>query len=134
MSAFFNELVRVGIYKRSQGRIARQVTFAAVMLAIALGLLRLSTILAGKGIMWQFGLPGLLLAAFVWATYRLMNVPGVADFLIAVEAEMNKVSWPTRNELYRASMVVLVMIFALAIVLTAYDMFWSVVLRRGLGI
>jgi len=134
MGAFFNELVRVGVYKRSQGRIARQVTFAAVLLSIALGLLRLSTLLAGKGLEWQFVLPGVLLLASAWATFRLMNVPGVADFLIAVEAEMNKVSWPTRNELYRASMVVLIMIFALAFILAGYDIFWSVVLRLGLGI
>ena len=39
--------MRVGIYKRSQGRITRQVTFAALALTIALGLLRLSTVLVG---------------------------------------------------------------------------------------
>lgn len=134
MGAFFNELVRVGIYKRSQGRITRQVSFAALAMAIALGLLRLSTILAGKGMEWQFVLPGVMLLAGLWGAYRLMNVPGVADFLIAVEAEMNKVSWPTRAELYRASMVVLIMIFALAFILAGYDLFWAVVLRQGLGI
>ena len=41
MGTFFYELVHVGIYKRNQGRITRQVTFAAVVAAIALGLLRL---------------------------------------------------------------------------------------------
>jgi len=134
VGAFFNELVRVGIYKRSQGRITRQVSFAALAMAIALGLLRLSTILAGKGMEWQFVLPGVMLLAGLWGAYRLVNVPGVADFLIAVEAEMNKVSWPTRAELYRASMVVLIMIFALAFILAGYDLFWAVVLRQGLGI
>ena len=34
-------------------------------------------------------------------------MPAFADFLIAVEAEMNKVSWPTRTELFRGSMVVI---------------------------
>ena len=53
-------------------------------------------------------------------SYRVVNVPGFADFLIAVEAEMNKVSWPTRTELFRASMVVLILIFALAVVLFVY--------------
>ena len=134
MGAFFNVLVRVGIYKRSQGRITRQVSFAALAMAIALGLLRLSMILAGKGMEWQFVLPGVMLLAGLWGAYRLVNVPGVADFLIAVEAEMNKVSWPTRAELYRASMVVLIMIFALAFILAGYDLFWAVVLRQGLGI
>ena len=66
--------------------------------------------------------------------YRLVNVPAVADFLIAVEAEMNKVSWPTRSELIRASTVVLVMMLALAVILAGYDIFWKLLLSRGLGI
>ena len=78
-----------------------------------------------NGPLWQYALPGVLLMAGLWVAYRVVNVPSFADFLIAVEAEMNKVSWPTRNELFRASMVVLIEIFALAIILTAYDVFWK---------
>ena len=44
------------------------------------------------------------------ACFRLVNLPKFADFLIAVEAEMNKVSWPTRTELFRSSVVVIVTI------------------------
>ena len=47
MGMFFRELMRVGVYKGSQGRITRQVTFAALALAIALGLLKLSGVLVG---------------------------------------------------------------------------------------
>ena len=153
MGAFFAELMHVGVYKRSQGRITRQVTFAAMALAIALGLLRLSSLLnasaavaslvtSGKGqplltgVMRGFHLwfPAVLLAAFVWIAYRLVNLPAFADFLIAVEAEINKVSWPTRTELFRASMVVLIVIFALGIYLAGCDIFWRVLLSWGLGI
>jgi preprotein translocase subunit SecE len=135
VATFFYELVRVGVYKRNQGRITRQVTFAAVVGVIALGLLRLGTILVGQRPEYQFGLPLLLLALGVWASYRLVNVPAFADFLIAVEAEMNKVSWPTRGELFRASMVVLILIFVLAFVLAGYDMFWKVLLFwLGVGV
>jgi preprotein translocase subunit SecE len=137
VGAFFRELVHVGIYKRSQGRITRQITFAALALAIALGLVRLSGMLAGLDT-WNVGLrfliPGLLLALGVWASYRVVNLPIFADFLIAVEAEMNKVSWPTRGELTRASMVVLILIFALAFILAGYDFFWAVLLRNILHI
>lgn len=127
MGTFLSELVHVGIYKRTQGRITRQVTFAALAVTIALGAWRLKDLLAGKGMEYQFALPGLLLLAGVWASYRLVNVPAFADFLIAVEAEMNKVSWPTRTELFRASMVVLILIFSLAIILWVYDFFWAIV-------
>lgn len=134
MGAFFQELVHVGVYKRTQGRIARQITFAAVALSIALGLFRLSTILTGKGLEWQLGLPLVLLVPGIWAAFRLVNVPAFADFLIAVEAEMNKVSWPTRTELFRASIVVLVMMFAMGVFLAVCDLFWKLVLSWWLNI
>jgi preprotein translocase subunit SecE len=165
VGTFFRELVHVGIYKRSQGRVTRQITFAALAAAIALGLLRLSSILMTSSLMgsmaawfaarplwlplfwiatacaWISALPGfylwfptLLLAAFVWASYRLVNFPAFADFLIAVEAEMNKVSWPTRIELFRSSIVVLIMMFAFSIFLAGCDLLWKLLLSWGLGI
>jgi preprotein translocase SecE subunit len=242
VGTFFRELFRVEIYKRTQGRITRQVTFAGLALAIAMGIWRLSTILqldpviqakpamvtctasegsvaaAGKlvvsaagpaatidvrkgesladvasaisgqekttgvaasvrddakektlvissvvigaagvlkvsasppGLLQIAGLdaagvargqdslnlglryliPLVLLLAALWGCYRVVNVPGFADFLIAVEAEMNKVSWPTRFELFRASLVVLLLIFSLAIILFAFDSFWGLFFR-----
>ncbi len=130
MGTFFYEFVRVGVYKRSQGRITRQITFAGLAVTLALGLLRLSSLMAGKGPAFQFALPGVLLLISLWGSYRLVNFPGFADFLIAVEAEMNKVSWPTRTELFRASMVVLIMIFSLAAVLFVYDISWGAFVRK----
>ncbi len=134
MSTFFKELVRAGIYKRSQGRITRQVTFAAVAIAISLGLWQLADSQSNSGVAVQYGVPAALLASGFWCTYRVVNVPGVADFLIAVEAEMNKVSWPTRPELIRASLVVLVTIFALATILFSFDYCWKILFQViGIG-
>lgn len=124
MSTFFNELIRAGIYKRSQGRMTRQVTFAAVAIGLALGLWQLTQTLVGYSLPVQYGVPGALLAAGLWCTYRLVNLPAFADFLIAVEAEINKVSWPTRPELVRASIVVLITIFSMAALLYGFDFFW----------
>src|SRR5207248_2889718 len=44
----------------------------------------------------QFTVPLLLLAAGMWLAWRVVNLPMFADFLIATEAELNKVSWTTR--------------------------------------
>jgi preprotein translocase subunit SecE len=133
VGTFFRELMQVGVYKRSQGRIMRQVTFASLVVIVAMGLLRLSTMLAGKGLGFQFGLPLVLLAIFLWIAYRLVNLPAFADFLIAVEAEMNKVSWPSRSELIRSSLVMIIMIFALGFMLAGMEFFWRLLLL-GLGI
>ena len=56
-----------------------------------------------------------------WAAFRIVQLPSFADFLISVEGEMNKVSWPSRGELFRASLVVMVVIFFLSALLFAYD-------------
>ena len=45
--------------------------------------------------MLYYGLPTLLAVAGLWAAYRAVNLPAFADFLIAVEAEINQVSWPS---------------------------------------
>ena len=65
----------------------------------------------------------------LWFAYRVVNVPRFADFLIAVEAEMKKVSWPTRKELWRASMVVIFVIFAMAALLFVFDVIWTKVFQ-----
>jgi len=75
-----------------------------------------------------FGVPGVLLLLGIWISYRAVNIMRFADFLIGVEAEMYKVTWPTRVELVRSSMVVMVVIFFLATVLASYDLFWRVLL------
>jgi preprotein translocase subunit SecE len=128
VSAIIDEVFRFGVYKRSQGRIVRQVTFAALALALLIGLWRLVWTLRGIGEScptWLcFGLPGLLAVVGLWVAYRAVNWPAFADFLIAVEAEINKVSWPSRGELFRWSVVVIVMIFSIGLLLAAFDFFW----------
>jgi preprotein translocase subunit SecE len=107
-------------YKRSQGKVARQITFAAMAVAICVGAWLLSEI--GGTPLWQYVIPLAIAVVGIWASFRIINIPRFADFLISVEAEMNKVSWPSRGELWRASMVVIVTIFFLAGTLFGYDL------------
>lgn len=138
-SPWLRELFQVSVYKRSQGRITRQVTFAVLAITMAIGAWRLSDFLRATslpadsawrqyGILWQYGFPMVLLAVGLWLAFRIVNVPQFADFLIAVEAEMNKVSWPSRDVLIRSSIVVMLTIFVLAGLLFFYDLVWSNVL------
>jgi preprotein translocase subunit SecE len=141
VGTFFQELLNTGIYKRNQGRITRQVTFASLTIVLVLGCYRLHVYMKmsdwvhnlplGSLELWLPGLlPGLLVLASGWLSYRIVNIPGVADFLIAVEAEMNKVSWPTRMELFRASVVVLFCIITMAAILYGYDIVWQFIFKR----
>jgi preprotein translocase subunit SecE len=127
----WRDLFSAGIYKRSQGRIARQVTFAVLAAVVALGAWRLKLTLEDQvKVSVQFGVFAAVLAIGVWVAYRVVNMPRFADFLIAVEAEMNKVSWPSRAELFRSSLVVIVTMFGLAATLYGYDLVWQMLLTK----
>ena len=143
MGAFVQELFRFALYKRSQGKIARQVTFAALGVIIGLAAWCLNDYYAGRDttqetssreIVTEYGVPLTVLIVGIWASFRLVQLPSFADFLISVEAEMNKVSWPTWTELFRASMVVILMIFILAAILFFYDFAWKFLLERVLNL
>lgn len=119
------ELLRTAIYKRSQGRLVRQFTCLAVWIVVALAAWRMHDylrVVATRLPGWlAYVLPVTVLAAGMWVGYRLVNYPPFADFLIAVEAELNKVAWPSRADLVRASVVVIVLMFGLTLVLFTYD-------------
>lgn len=138
-AGFFHELFSFGMYKRNQGRIARQATFGAFAAIVALGAWRLSQFLGGIASDYQdwtptqqnivrYFIPLAVLALGLWASFRTVQIPSFAEFLISVENEMNKVSWPSRGELFRASLVVILVIFFLAAVLFAYDAVLKVIL------
>ena len=76
----------------------------------------------------RYTLPLLLLAASMWLAWRVVNFPPFADFLIATEAELNKVSWTTKPRLIQDTIVVLAVTALLAIFLFAMDQTWRVVL------
>ena len=132
------ELLKTEIYKRNQGKIVRQATCIAIWVGIALGAYQLyhymHAILTNVPLAVTYSVPTVLLVLGLWFGYRLVNLPTFADFLIAVEAEMNKVSWPSQTELIRASMVVIFLMFGLTVVLFFYDVTLAWVLKNVLGV
>jgi preprotein translocase subunit SecE len=125
--SLIQELFKAGLYKKNQGRLTRQLTAVGLLLVIGYGLWTLS-----QGPLMQvnsdpairLGIPLILFAAAAWVTYRAMNYPKFADFLISVEAEMDKVTWASKAELYRGTIVVLVTMIFMAGLLFAYDQIW----------
>jgi len=123
-----SELAQTHVYKRTQGRLVRQITALVIGAIVAFAGWRLYAWMrsGGGGLLdWRaMPLPALVLAAGWWFAYRLVNWPRFADFLIAVEGELAKVSWPSRTELVRASMVVIFTMFFLALMLFGFDLVW----------
>ncbi len=126
----WKELTQASVYKPNQGRIVRQLTCLAIWIVIGMGCWALNSTLRGSSessSLLPTLLPGLLLFCGAWFGFRVVNWPRFADFLIAVEAEMNKVTWPSKDELVRASIVVMFTIFFLAIALFSFDVIWQTV-------
>jgi len=76
----------------------------------------------------EYTVPLILILASLWFAWRTVNHPTFADFLIATQAEINKVSWTPRRALIRDALVVLVSLVLVTIFLFVVDLFWSAVL------
>jgi preprotein translocase subunit SecE len=133
-NSLIGEMFQVGLYKPSQGRITRQATCGTLWLVTLIAAWRLYVLLDQSSPSLQLSIPMALIVIGMWSSYRLVNYPRFADFLIAVEAEMNKVSWPSWPELTRSSMVVIFVMFALAGLLLLMDGVWTFVFKNLLGI
>lgn len=78
----------------------------------------------------NYVIPLLLGALTLWIAFRAVNVPDFAEFLVATEAEMNKVSWSSRKRLMQDTVVVLLTTLIMTLFLLAVDLFWGWLLSR----
>ena len=127
-------------YKKTQGRPTRQIALCAVVVclswllvqtgALARPLLKATFEFVGIGtsIGWLVlclvlvGLSGLL-------AFALLNRPRWADFLISVQAEIDKVTWPSKAEVRKATVVVLILLVSMAVVIFLFDVIWQWVFK-----
>jgi preprotein translocase SecE subunit len=77
-------------------------------------------------------MPVLIFVVACWFSWRLVNWPMFGDFLIATEAEMNKVSWTTRKRLVQDTIVVLAAVLLMTVFLFVVDMLWIKILTNPL--
>ena len=124
-TTFAASLMSAAQYKRNQGRMTRRLTALAVAVVTLIGCWTLShTALSQYESPMRIGIPAVLALLGLWASYRLVNYPRFADFLVSVEAEMDKVSWADVEYLKRATAVVLGVMLFLGLVLSIYDLIW----------
>lgn len=133
---FLSNFLSTERYKPAQGFTARTSTALALGVIFAAGLWRLAeTLVAVSSPSWvsqplsRLGIPLALAAAATWFLYRLVNQSDFAEFLIATESEMNKVSWTTWADLKRATTVVLVTVVFMTSYLWIVDQVWSTLLK-----
>jgi preprotein translocase SecE subunit len=135
-------------YKPEQGRMARMASFWTLVLLLLFGCnflhLSLTTYLpsfakplGGVSIPFvsvpltvSFLVSSVVFVAGVALLYGWMQTPKVADFLIDVEAELRKVTWPTMQEVVNAAIVVAVTVAVLMGFLAGSDYVIGVFVKR----
>jgi preprotein translocase subunit SecE len=129
MDALFKELFRIRRYKNNQGRLIRRLTMLGVWILFACGAYKFTQlafdwvpILQEQGV--RYFVAVLVTLFGMWFGYRLVQWTTFADFLISVESEMVKVSWPGKAELQSSTIVVLVVFAILAAMIYIFDLVW----------
>ncbi len=111
------------IYKRGQGKYTRLCSAFAAAIIVGLGCLKLYQRLQATdlGLWIETMIPAGLFVVLALFISWLMNKPSVADFMIAAEGEMKKVSWSSRQEIAVSTFIVIVVVVLMAMLLGATD-------------
>ncbi len=124
------------IYKRGQGKYTRLYSAFGAALIVGLGCLQLYKKLQA----WDLGLwtetmvPAGLFVALGLLIFWLANKPTIADFMIAAESEMKKVSWSSRKEIVVSTFIVIVLVIFMAALLGVADLSFQLFFSEVVGI
>ncbi len=122
------------IYKRGQGKNTRIGTGLGLFVILAIGCVVLYQQLAEQSILVQTLIPAGVCLVLSWLIFWLMNKVSVADFLIAAEGEIKKVSWSSRREVVVSTTVVICVVIIMAIGLAVIDLFFNWFFGTVLGL
>ena len=115
------------IYKRGQGKYTRLCSAFGAAIIAALGCLQLYKKLEATdlGLWIETMAPVGLFVAIAVLIFYLVNKPTAADFLIAAEGEMKKVSWSSKKEIMVSTVVVIVVVALMASLLGFTDLVFA---------
>ena len=121
------------IYKRGQGKWTRLITFLSGTL---IGALIAEYIWSEMKVLdWPlfvlYGIPVVIVLVVAAMMFWVVNRPANADFMIATEGEMKKVSWSSRAEIIGGTKVVIATTLTMSLLLWAVDLcfgyfFWKI--------
>jgi preprotein translocase SecE subunit len=112
------------IYKRGQGKYTRLCSAFAIAIIAGLGCLQLYKKLSAGDIgLWvETMVPAGLFVILALLSFWLVNKQSFADFLIAAEGEMKKVSWSSRQEIAVSTFIVILVVVIMAVLLGTTDL------------
>jgi preprotein translocase subunit SecE len=122
-----NTVPPLEIYKRGQGKYTRITTFLGVMLLVVIGAVRLSEELTTVALspLVRYGIATALVVVSAAVMFWVVNRPRSADFMIATEGEMKKVSWSSRKEVIGSTKVVIITTLILTVILFTVDLLFT---------
>ncbi|MFM9959744.1 MAG: preprotein translocase subunit SecE [Planctomycetaceae bacterium] len=128
-------------YKKTQGRPTRQIALCVIVFCVSWLLVSAGNLVPLGAREWLFSFVGIsasvgwlivslaLIGVSGLLTLSLLNRPRWADFLISVQAEIDKVTWPSKAEVHKATIVVLVLLVSMAVVIFVFDVVWQWVFK-----
>lgn len=124
------------IYKPGQARYTRIGSAFGFGLVVLIGCLLLYQKLDGAdfGLWVSTMVPVGIAAVFAVLIFWLSNKPSVADFFIAAESEMKKVSWSSRKEIAVSTFIVIVLVIIMAVLLGAADLGFKLFFTEVFGL
>ncbi len=115
------------MYKRGQGLNTRLWSGLTCFTITAIGCFRLYQILLSRtNNIWLYTLvPSGVCAAIALLIFWLVNKPNLADFLIAAEGEIKKVSWSSKREIVASTTIVIGVVLSVGFMLVGVDFLFS---------
>ena len=110
------------IYRKTQGRWTRLGTVIGVGILVVVGAWYAWYELAGMSSpVLRSAIPVAIMAVCFFVLLRVVNSKKPADFMIATEGEMKKVSWSSKKEIVGSTKVVIVVVLLMGAILFLVD-------------
>lgn len=109
------------IYRKNQGRWTRLGTVTAIGILVVVGAGYIWEQLPGSWGVYRAIIPLAIAIALVSFLLRTVNSKKPADFMIATEGEMKKVSWSSKKEIIGSTKVVIVTVLLMGLILFLVD-------------
>jgi len=127
--------VALWYHKPNQGYWTRTLSLLGSMVLIIAGALwvqtELTVLKSENAIYIQWGVAAALILVLGGLVIWLLNKPKVVDFMIATEAEMKKVNWPTRRDIIASTWVVICGTFLMAAMLGGVDVVFFYLFQKA---